>query len=433
MIAFHYPPDHSSSGFLRTLKFSKYLPDRGWCPVVLTVNESHYDTVDTTFLSQIPRQVTVHRTPAINTKKSLAIRGKYLGLFSTPDRYVGWLLFGVPAGLSLIRNHRIQAIYSTSPMATSHLIAYVLKRLTGLPWIADFRDPWTEPEITADPHRFLFRLDMGLETAVLRRADRLIFTTARLRDYMLAHAGIQIASRSVVIPNGFDEEDFSELPGREPEKLPVRITHTGLVDQAYRSPRPFLETLSTLLKNGEVSYSEVRVKFVGGGPYVESPQFRTLLGQLGLANLVEVVGRVSYTESLEHQQCSHILLLLQSGDDTRTLIPAKAFEYLRVGRLILALVPESATSELFKEVGGAKIVDTQDRPGMIAALREMIADARAGAWKSSVNLQALRTYSRRELTARLADELDLATARDSVRDSGSSWQCREVDKTRVQL
>jgi glycosyltransferase involved in cell wall biosynthesis len=127
---------------------------------------------------------------------------------------------------------------------------------------------------------------------------------------MLAHAGGQPVSRFAVIPNGFDEEDFSELPYRQPERSPVRIIHTGLVDERYRSPRPFLEALSTLLRNGDISHSDVRAKFVGGGPYVESPKFRALLGQLGLAALVEVLVRVSYSESLEHQQCSHILLQL---------------------------------------------------------------------------------------------------------------------------
>ncbi len=85
MVAFHYPPDHSSSGYLRTLKFSKYLPESGWQPVVLTVREQYYQSQDA---AQIPSQVVVHRTRAINTKKSLAVGGKYLQLLATPDRYI---------------------------------------------------------------------------------------------------------------------------------------------------------------------------------------------------------------------------------------------------------------------------------------------------------------------------------------------------------
>src|SRR5262249_868005 len=103
MVAFHYPPDHTSSGFLRTLKFSRYLPEWGWQPVVLTVAEENYESCDPALLRQVPSQVVVRRTPAINTKKSLSICGKYLQLFATPDRYIGWLVFAIPVGLSLIR------------------------------------------------------------------------------------------------------------------------------------------------------------------------------------------------------------------------------------------------------------------------------------------------------------------------------------------
>jgi glycosyltransferase involved in cell wall biosynthesis len=332
-----------------------------------------------------------------------------LQLLATPDRYIGWLLFAVPAGLSLIRTHDVQAIYSTSPLASAHLTASVLKSLSGLPWIADFRDPWTEPEIATNPRSPLFRLDSRLERAVLRKADRLVFTTARLRDYVLAHAGGDLSTKAAVIPNGFDEEDFRDLPDCQPEQTPVRIAHTGLVDESYRSPRRFLEALAMLLKDGEISRNQVRVEFVGGGNYVQSAGFRSVLQDLDLVDIVNVLGRVSYAECLEHQQRSHILLLLQSGDDTRTLIPAKAFEYLRIGRPILAILPESASSELFQEVGGARIVHTQDLAGMIVALREMIKDAQAGAWMSSVRSAPLLTYARRRLTARLAEELDLIT------------------------
>jgi glycosyltransferase involved in cell wall biosynthesis len=403
MVAFHYPPDHSSSGYLRTLKFSKYLPESGWQPVVLTVREQYYESQDA---AQIPSQVVVHRTRAINTKKSLAVGGKYLQLLATPDRYIGWLLFAVPAGLSLIRTHGVQAIYSTSPLASAHLAASVLKSLSGLPWIADFRDPWTEPEIAPNPRSPLFRLDSRLERAVLRKADRLVFTTAQLRDYVLAHAPRDLSAKAAVIPNGFDEEDFRDLPDCQPEKTPVRITHTGLVDESYRSPRGFLEALARLLKDGEISCDEVEVEFVGGGGYVQSAAFRSLLNGLGLADMVHVLDRVGYAACLERQRRSHILLLLQGGEDTRTLIPAKAFEYLRIGRPILAVVPESASSELFHEVGGARIVGPEDRDGMLVALRDMIQAARAGEWGSSTNPAILQAYARRRLTARLGAELD---------------------------
>lgn len=406
MVAYHYPPEHSSSGVLRTLKFSKYLPEHGWDPVILTVRENFYELTDPALAAQIPPGVEVCRTRAIDTKKTLSIRGKYLRICAIPDRYVGWLPFAVRAGLKFVRSHRIQALYSTSPLASAHLVASVLKSLTDLPWVADFRDPWTEPALARKPGAPLFRLECLLERHVLRHADRLVFTTAQLRDEMISrHKGVP-ESKTVVIPNGYDEEDFLALPETTPDPLPIRITHTGLVDGSYRSPRGFLEALGKLVQSGEIAPSEVRVDFLGGGDYLRSTDFRSLIGRLRLESIVNIVDHLSYAECLKWQSRSHVLLLLQCGRDTLTLIPAKAFEYLRIGRPVLAVVPPSATAELFERVGGARLVHPEDPAGMQAALRELFAAARAENWKSAVNRLALQSYARRELTARLAQTLD---------------------------
>jgi len=406
LVAFHYPPDLSSSGVLRTLKFTRYLPEHGWEPFVLTVRENCYESTDLALLQQIPAEVEVRRTHAVNTKKTLSFRGRYLRFYTIPDAYIGWLPFAVRAGLKISRRSGIDVIYSTSPVASAHLIASILKLLTGRPWAADFRDPWTEPELAPNPGAPLSRLERGLERHVLRHADRLIFTTAQLRDYVMAHHPDVAPEKAVVIPNGYDEEDFLSIGAGAPEPTPIRITHAGLVDESYRSPRSFLTALAHLVKSGEIAEDEIRVDFLGGGDYVRSPAFDSLVQGLELERIVSVQGRVSYAECLERQARSHILLLLQCGLDTRTLIPAKAFEYLRIGRPILALVPSSASSELFEQVGGARIADPWDAAGIQNAIRELFVSARAGHWESSVNRTALQSYTRRALTAHLAKELD---------------------------
>jgi len=407
MVAFHYPPESSSSGVLRTLKFSKYLPEFGWQPTVLTVREKYYDSLDPSLSRQIPADVEVCRTRAIDTRKTFAIRGKYSRLFTTPDRFVGWIPFAVHAGMRLIRKNRIDALFSTSPLPSSHLIAKILKSITHLPWIADFRDPWTEPELEPNPRALRFRLDSALELGVLRSADHLIFTTARARNDVLRHAGQELDGKSLVIPNGYDEEDFQQLPDVVPERFPFLITHTGFVDESYRSPVGLLTSLAELIEMRKISSQEIQVQFIGGGSYVESKDFRCLVKNLGLQEVVRVIGRKSYGECLEAQMRSHILLLLQCGDDTRYAIPGKAFEYLRIGRSILAIAPESASSELFDEVGGARVVHPEDRNGLTCALLELLRNVRNGQWNSAVNKVALNTYSRRAGTARLAETLSL--------------------------
>jgi len=401
---------------LRTLKFTRYLAEFGWNPAVVTVDPKHYDTCDERLNQQIPSDVQVVRTPAINTKKAFSIKGRYLKACAIPDRFIGWLPYAVSAGRKLIREWEPNAIYSTSPIATSHMVAWTLKRMTGLPWVADFRDPWTEPELEQNPRAPLFRLESHLERQVLKVADRLIFTTAPLRDYVLAHANTDLADKAVVIPNGYDEDDFAELPRILPERSPVLLTHTGLVDENYRSPVPLLRCIASLCDVGHVRRDGIRIQFVGGGAYVRSEAFRKLVSELALDEVVIVRDRVKYTESLELQLRSHVLVLLQCGDDTRTLIPAKAFEYLRVGRPVLALVPDSATSALLNETGGATVVDPADEGAIRTALLALIARAQAGNWSSTVNTAALQRYRRRELTLRLADVLSEASGLGRTED-----------------
>jgi glycosyltransferase involved in cell wall biosynthesis len=405
MVAYHYPPEHSSSGVLRTLKFSKYLPEQGWEPFILTVRERYFERTDPALVRQISSPERVFRTSAIDTKKAFSIRGKYLRFFTIPDRFIGWLPFAVLAGLRIIRRNQVDAIYSTSPLGTAHLIASLLKTMTRIPWLADFRDPWIEPELEPDRRRPLFRLESFLERLVMNKADRLVFTTAQLRDSVVARHSSS-AHKALVIPNGYDEEDFAELPDCKPDTSPIRITHTGLVDGAYRSPRTFLEGLAQLIRRDEIPMDRIRVDFLGDSPYLESAEFHNLVEQLGLQQVVTSVGRVSYACSLLRQARSHVLLLLQCGSDTRTLIPAKAFEYLRVGRPILALVPPSASSELFERVGGARVVDPLDSSGIERALSELYRAACAGIWKSNLRGEALMEYDRRKLTSLLARELD---------------------------
>ena len=406
MVAFHYPPDHTSSGVLRTLKFSKYMPEFGWDPVVVTVRESCYEKTDPALMQQVPAGTQVWRTRAINMKETFSVFGKYLRFYTIPDRFVGWLPFAVATGLKIIRRGGIDVLYSTSPLPTAHLVASILKSWTGIPWVADFRDPWTEPELEPNPRALLFRLECYLERHVLLHADRTIFSTAQLRQYVATRASAAANGKAVVIPNGYDEEDFGAFRNCEPDPMPVRFTHTGLVDESYRSPRRFLEALAELLQSGQIPRNQIRVDFLGGGSYLRSSAFRSLVKSLRLENVISVLDRVSYRECLERQAKSHALLLLQCGDDTRTLIPAKAFEYLRVGRPILALAPPSASSELFEEVGGATVVHPDDRQAIRRAIRELFVAAREGNWRADVKWSLLRNYTRRKLTGRLARELD---------------------------
>lgn len=132
MIAYHYPPLRGSSGIQRTLKFSRYLSEHDWRPVVLSAHPRAYASTSNDQLAEIPKEVPVHRAFALDTSRHLAIKGRYLGALALPDRWVSWWFGAVVSGLRLIRRYRPEIIWSTYPIATAHLIALCLHRITGI-------------------------------------------------------------------------------------------------------------------------------------------------------------------------------------------------------------------------------------------------------------------------------------------------------------
>src|SRR5262249_1359541 len=141
---YHYPPESSSSGVLRTLKHTRYLGRFGWRVTVVTLQREAYEVTDPGLEEQIPPEVRVLRTRFINVKKHLAIRGRYPSFFAIPERWIGWWPWAVAEGRQVIRDDPVDVVYSTSPHATAHLIALELSRRSHIRWVADFRDPWFE-------------------------------------------------------------------------------------------------------------------------------------------------------------------------------------------------------------------------------------------------------------------------------------------------
>src|SRR6266536_3099051 len=182
VVAYHYPPESSSSGVLRTLKYTRYLGQFGWRVTVLTLNRDAYEVTDPGLEDQIPGEVRVIRTPFIDVKRHLAIRGSYPSLLAIPDRWAGWWPWAVAAGRRVLSETPVDVIYSTSPHATAHLIALSLVRRSRVYWVADFRDPWYEEPPEPGTTRLGQFAARRLERLVVRRADRIVASTVRLRD-----------------------------------------------------------------------------------------------------------------------------------------------------------------------------------------------------------------------------------------------------------
>ena len=407
MVAFHIPPSSISSGHLRPLGFAKYLPLLGWHPLILSTRESAYTQTDPSSVSLIPESLPIYRVFSIDAKRRLSFRGKYPSALAQPDRWSSWWPAAVFRGLRLIRRHRVRAIWSTYPIMTAHCVAYTLSRLTGLPWIADFRDP--VPNSVATHDRRTISSQMGWERRVLSRATYCVFTTpGAARSYAERYPEVSLAGRLKVIPNGFDEDDFASLPSYklvEGKRL-LHLVHAGILYPSGRSPIPFFEALAKLRDSGFLGTHDIKVTLRASG---SEALYGLELARLGLEEMVTLAPMLPYREALAEQSQADALLLFQ-GDQYDNQIPAKLYEYLRIGRPIFAFVGEQGdTAAILRESDGIPLVPIDDVPAIQAEFMQFVTALRANRAIAPSEEMAFK-YSRRAGALLLGNLLDEAVA-----------------------
>jgi glycosyltransferase involved in cell wall biosynthesis len=407
MVAFHYPPCSQSSGIHRTLKFSRYLPKTGWDPIILSAHPRAYESRSDDQLRDIPSEVPVTRAFAVDASRSLAMRGFYPRWMALPDRFVSWWLGAVPAGLTLIRRYRPTAIWSTYPIATAHLIGLSLHRLTGLPWIADFRDSMVEEGYPQD--RVQRRMFIWIERQAITRASRLVFTAESTRRMYRDRYPSLPAERCLLIPNGYDEEDFADLRSNAPPgggvERPLQLVHTGVIYPEERDPTAFFAALSRLKRDGRIDAKRVRINLRASG---FEDRYARALRQLDIDDVVRLSPHLPYRQTLQECVDADALLLLQ-GASCNHQIPAKAYEYLRARRPIVALTAdEGDTAALLRKTGGATIVDLAAEDAIYSAFPDFLKIVRTGA-------HALPAISEVERFSRQHQALALAQALSTLR------------------
>ena len=405
-VAFHYPPDASSSGVLRTLKYTRYLAEHGWRITVLSPHASAYDSVDETSLAGIPATVKVVRTPYLNTRRHLSLRGRYLALAALPDRYIGWLPWALAAGRRIARRDPVDLVYSTSPPATAHLIAWRLARSLRKPWVADFRDPWFEEiaEPGAPAGRLFRAIDRRLEAHVVADASHVVSTTEDVRGMLMARYPALPRGKFSVIANGYDEQDFAALPmqtGTPTDRL--TLVHAGSINPHFRDPVPLLAALRHAADAGALDATRIRLRFLGGGAYAESTELRQAIAAHGLVDSVETVPRLPYAQGLRELAAADVLVLLQASEDTRALVPAKLYEYLRLRKPVLALTLPGEVSALLATTAGGFAVDPADSAQLVQVLTTLYRGWQAGTLHAQrAAPEALQRYERRSLAGELA-------------------------------
>ncbi len=401
----------------RTLKFARYLPELGWDVEVLTVRESTYNVLDYSMLEQVPNQIAVHRTFCLHPVKHLSIAGRYPGIFDFFDRFAYWFPFGVWRGLRLLRQRRFDVIYSTSPTRTAHLIAKVLARWSGRPWICDFRDPWLDPVTEARLRqtwmgRIRLQLLNWLERGILQRVTRIIANTPLSgTDLAQCHPELD-PGRVTVLTNGYDEADFTGISPAPRTVPPDRLVllHSGEVYPEIRDPRPLIEAALALVTSGRISPGELQFRFIGAGFVLESGEFPLWLKKRSAEGLVSLEPRMDHEKCVAEMLSADALLLMQSTSSTNRQVPAKFYEYLRAGKPVLTMAPlDSATAQIARDCGAGWEVDAKDADGLRAALMHMIELHRTGQLHSK--RAEFGGFERRQLTVRLAEVLEQCCGR----------------------
>lgn len=382
MIAYHFPPLAGSSGIQRTLRFVQHLPSLGWQPLVLSADPRAYEKTSDDLLTDVPPGTVVRRAFALDTARHLQLKGRYLGWMARPDRWISWKFAAIRQGLKLIDEFKPDVIWSTYPIATAHVIASELHRKTGIPWVADFRDPMAQEGYPADP--LIWQCYKDIEADAAEHARYCVFTTpgaARMYQQRFPSA----ADRMVVLENGYDEESFASAavqPGLSPQshsaadpcERPLVMLHSGIVYPSERDPTQLFAALGHLQKAGTLSPADLRIRFRAS---VHDELLRSLAQTHGAQDFIELCPAVSYREALAEMLAVDALLVMQASN-CNAQIPAKIYEYLRAGKPILGLTdPEGDTAGVLRGAGLNDIarLDSADEialllPALVHKLRE---------------------------------------------------------------
>jgi peptidoglycan/xylan/chitin deacetylase (PgdA/CDA1 family)/glycosyltransferase involved in cell wall biosynthesis len=400
MIAFHFPPQAGSSGILRTLNFVKYLPRNGWQPLVLSAHPRAYVECRDDLLKSIPAHTKVVRAPALDAAKHLSIRGKYPGWFALPDRWASWWPGGIWAGMKLIKQQKPDVIWSTYPIATAHLIGASLAKRSGLPWIADFRDPMITASYPAD--RMQRRMWQWLEGRILEGATKCVFTSDRAAQmYRVRYPSM--ASKCVVIENGFDEEAFignvAIRTGVNADQL--LMLHSGIIYPKDRNPSAFFQAISVLLAQGVLSRESLRIRF--RAPH-HGDEVQACAERFGVADVVEIAAPIPYREAIAEMMGADLLLVFQ-GENFNSQIPAKIYEYLRCEKPLLGLVDKSGdTAAQLGEFMSVRLASINDRTDIVLALKKWLKLRQEVSFQEALRKDAIEVhrYSRIHQAGRLS-------------------------------
>ena len=444
MLSYVFPPAAYVGGH-RTARYCKYLPLNGWTPIVVTIDPRHVELRDDELCRHVPAGVSVYRTPDLDPAKWLDWLSRWLSrrrrrpatgsaaatalgasrperpggapqlsrlrrfaeriLLKAPDSHVFWVPFAFLWGAWLLTTRRVNVIYSTSPPHSCHLAGLLLATCFRKPFVADFRDPWFVAGSLRAPGAkpVAFEpLQSRFKRAVVSRASKVIAVSPGERDELRAEFPVLDDGRFVYLTNGFDPDDFADRDAGD--SLPRRfvLSHTGTIYSG--AGREFFAAIELLLRDSPELRPALRVNLAGAVSYHGDDT----LERLRRAGVVVSRGFQSHADALRIASASDVLVILCGGDSfLPSHLPAKVFEYMRLGRPILAVTPDGDLSRLLATTGTGIAVRPNDPERLATAIHRLY--VRSGqAQKPERPPAAVAAFDRSLLAGHLASVLDAA-------------------------
>lgn len=429
VIAPNFVPD-ASVGAQRTLSLVNYLCEEGWSVDVVSLEESAFGgLIDQGQLAKLDSRVKVHRFADVDLfnglrKKKLVHRQKkadakrkkqdlmpenYAKISSravrwfwplyTPDKKFQWS-FSVATNAKVRRLAKQSAcIFTSGPPQSVHIAGALLKRLHGIPWVADLRDPWADNHLRSFPNRLARHWDNRLEKIVLGQADHIVANTPYFRN-LLQQRYARKAQAISSIPNGYDSALFCTDGGREnadPSRLV--ITHLGSF-YGHRDIRPLLTALKTIKLSHPQAAADFYFEFIGPG----TAKFSCLVAEYGLEEQVQLGAPVSYEVAVQKDRAASVLLCLPlTPEDMYSQVPAKIYQFIALGKPVLALGARDGAMAMVLEEAGVDhfLADPRDSQDIAQVLLAIHSRWKQGELRYGGNDEKRIRFDRKNMAARI--------------------------------
>lgn len=423
-LAFDFPP-RRTSGIYRPTGMIKYLVKLGWKPSVLTVQTLEDDVEDPSLLERVPPQVRVFRTsfmnvsgwekpaaqglrtveqvrPVVTGRSRQSGRDHFLrravnlvrACLYYPDDKVGWVPFGLAKAVQLTMAQRFDLIYTTCPPRTTLVIGLFLRLFLGLPWVVEFRDPWYP--LGGSWRR---KIDDALQSLILRLADSIVVVTQGHKQELMRDFHVPDEKVSV-IRNGFEESDFDNMdaqPAGYFEKGFLHLSHFGTIYNDASGT--FFQALQELVEESPEVKGSLRVNIIG---YPDESVRRSAEGH-HLREIVRFYPFIPHDRVLEAMRSSGCLLLFWGRKDySRLAVAGKTYEYMRIGRPILAIAYEGDMKWLVDNARAGWALNPEDKEGIKEVLRLLIRNHHENLEFEPPDPEFLSQFSYERLAAQLA-------------------------------